>query len=396
MDPVSPIASTALYRSFSSYIDHHLSHYITHTLFIAIHSLFPLQLIATHCVLSISNASASRNPQPSAPSKPLFSPAVYIPLYSTKIDPFNRPFDMADEQPNITTRTNPKRGKNGKEREQPAPSESTSSAGEQSQSALPGFSTEQAQSMTKVINDAIASAMENIIAPLAVKLSTLQVTVENSMSANSTKTTGANPLISEPFGAEQPSQESTFGGVPTQFGFAPRGFTVPWSRWRPEDLGTFDPDVDDVYSFIDRIRELVHSKKDPHMIQLNLSLQLRNKAKRWFELELTQQDKSTLYAPVNGVSAWIDALVERFQPSGTLLLQKLHETTYTRADAAAKKDPTNFVHDIIALTRTRPLEESLMKAYLRFESGLQVNLMSLTKFISVAEFIDQVNAKKGA
>ena len=88
--------------------------------------------------------------------------------------------------------------------------------------------------------------------------------------------------------------------------------------------------------------------------------------------------------------------MERFQPSNTLLLQKLHKTTYTRADAAAKKDPTDFVHDIITLTRTWPLEESLMEAYLRFESDLQVNLVPPTKYTSVAEFMDQINAKKGA
>ena len=67
--------------------------------------------------------------------------------------------------------------------------------------------------MTKVINDAIALAMKNIIAPLAVKLSILQITVENS--ANSIKTTDVNSLISESFGAEQSSQESTFNNVLT-------------------------------------------------------------------------------------------------------------------------------------------------------------------------------------
>lgn len=70
-----------------------------------------------------------------------------------------------------------------------------------------------------------------------------------------------------------------------------------------------------------------------------------------------------LYAPAKDITAWIDALVHRFQPAGTLLLQKLHETLHMRADAAAKKDPVDFAHEIIALTSTRPLEESLMEAY---------------------------------
>ena len=192
----------------------------------------------------------------------------------------------------------------------------------------------------------------------------------------------------------QPGQgyEPNFGGVPTQYDSQSR---IQLTRWRPEELGTFDPKLDDIYTFAGRIREVAEIR-DPRLVQLNLSLQLRGKAKRWFELELSHADKSMLYDPANGVSAWIDALVNRFKPSGTELLQKLHNTSYGRADAAAKKDPIEYVHDVIALTRTRPLEESLMEAYLRFEPGLQVNLVPPDDQTTVHDFMDQVNAKKGA
>lgn len=110
--------------------------------------------------------------------------------------------------------------------------------------------------------------------------------------------------------------------------------------------------------------------RDLRIVQLNISLQLRGKAKHWFELELTQPDHSALYDLANGIEEWIERLVLRFKPSATLMLQRLHETTYIRSDAAAKKDPEEYVHEIMKLTRTRPLEESLMEAYLRFESGL--------------------------
>lgn len=61
--------------------------------------------------------------------------------------------------------------------------------------------------------------------------------------------------------------------------------------------------------FTGRIREVAHIKQDSHMVQLNLSLQLRGKAKRWFELELSHEDKTVLYTPANGVNAWIEALI---------------------------------------------------------------------------------------
>ena len=69
--------------------------------------------------------------------------------------------------------------------------------------------------------------------------------------------------------------------------------------------------MDDIYTFVGRIRE-VADIRDPHTVQLNLSLQLRGKVKRWFKLELTHDDKSVLYVSANDVTAWIDALVNRF------------------------------------------------------------------------------------
>ena len=236
------------------------------------------------------------------------------------------------------------------------------------------------------------------------KIRKAHVTAESASSAGErpTKTTGFLPGFSHhspshlKFESRPNSliadqvQEPNFGGEPTQYGSQSR---IQLTRWRPEELGTFDPNVDDIFTFVGRIREVAEIR-DPRLVQLNLSLQLRGKAKRWFELELTQADKSYLYDPANGLSAWINALINRFKPSGTLMLQKLHNTSYTRADAAAKKDPIDYIHDVIALTRNRPLDESLMEAYLRFESGLRINLVPPNDQTTVHDFMDQINAKK--
>ena len=300
------------------------------------------------------------------------------------------------DQPNVSTRSHKKNGNNGKEKEQSTTtSETPATSGDKAvpQSAfLPGFSAEQAQSLSTFMNEAIQTANASLRAEMTAQFNALPATIANLInSTQATQPIGSNSLNPEPH--RDPVQEPTFGGAPYQSGFPARGLPA---RWRPEELGTFDPDTDDVYTFVGRIREVADIKRDSHMVQLNLSLQLRGKAKRWFELELSHEDKAVLYNPINGISAWIDALIGRFQPSGTLTLQKLHETTYTRADAAVRKDPTDFVHEIIALTRIRPLEESLMEAYLRFESGLQVNLVPPDKFTTVREFMEQVNAKKHA
>ncbi|CAF9924082.1 hypothetical protein IMSHALPRED_006092 [Imshaugia aleurites] len=286
------------------------------------------------------------------------------------------------DQPNIFTRSHKKNGNNGKEKEQSTETPIISEDKAISQSAfLPEFSTEQAQSLSTFINETIQTANASLRAEMTAQFALLPATIANLMNTTNIQTTqpiGSNCLNSAP------AQEPTSDGASYQSGFPARNFPAPPGRWRPEELGIFDSDTDDVYTFVERIREMTDIKRDSHMIQLNLSLQLRKKAKRWFELELSHENKT------------IDALIGRFQPSDTLTLQKLHETTYIKADAAAKKDPTDFVHDIIALTRTRPLEESLIKAYLRFESGLQINLIPPDKFTTVREFMEQINAKKHA
>lgn len=361
------------------------------------------------------------------------------------------------DQSNVTTRQQKKNGK-GKETEQsqtpavpqtPAAAESSAEKPASQSAFLAGFSPEQAQSLTTYVADAITKVIEPMDDRMDKRFANLQTMMEKMLSPrgeNLATQASSMPAFSDgkaqdprtpnnkhmaaastPSAGEkltksggvlndfstgtprQPSQwpnvklestpqphqpaaqryDSIFGGIPAQSDASSQ------MRWRPEELGSFDPKSDDIYTFADRIREVAEIR-NPRLVQLNLSLQLRGKAKRWFELELNHADKALLYDPANGVSAWINALINRFKPSGTELLQKLHNTSYSRADAAAKKDPIEYVHDVIALTRNRPLDESLMEAYLRFESGLQVNLVPPDENTTVYDFMEQVNAKKNA
>lgn len=78
-------------------------------------------------------------------------------------------------------------------------------------------------------------------------------------------------------------------------------------------------------------------------------------------------------------------------PTIQLLTEKVYcsTTSHGRADAAAKRDPIDYVHDLIALTRNTPLEENFMEASLRFEPGLQVNLVPPDDQTTVHDFMDQ-------
>ena len=362
-------------------------------------------------------------------------------------------------QSNITIRQQKENDK-GKATEQPAAESSSGSGDKLiAQSAcLASFSAEQADALTTFISNAINNAVESInghlnkeMAILSSNITTLQTAVENliafegensaaqasslptfsigkpqdprtpskHVAAESTSSAGERPAAKGGFLADlstetprhlsqrpnikfestpqpelnshiaDPSHKPNYGGIPTQYGLESR---LQTQRWRSEELGSFDPNVDDIYTFADRIREVAEIR-DPRLVQLNLSLQLRGKAKRWFELELSQADKAYLYHPANGITVWVSALVNRF---GSLLLQQLYHTSYGRADAAAKKDPIDYVHDVIALTLDRPMKESLMEAYLRFEPVLQVNLVPPDDQTTVHDFMDQINAKKAA
>ena len=71
-------------------------------------------------------------------------------------------------------------------------------------------------------------------------------------------------------------------------------------RWRPEDLGYFHGQKDDVHTWVDRIRELVALKGSP-VVQANLSLSLRDEAENWYHHELTKEQKWALLDPANGI-----------------------------------------------------------------------------------------------
>ena len=166
-------------------------------------------------------------------------------------------------------------------------------------------------------------------------------------------------------------------------------------RWRPEDLGYFNGQKDDVHTWVDRIRELVALKGSP-VVQANLSLSLREEAENWYHHELTKQQKWELLDPESGIEPWIAALTHRFEMDPVEILAKLNKQRYTRADAAAGKDPIEHLHTVMKLTRNRSTAESLYEAYMRIDSIWQLSLVAPTSTTTIEDFVKQLNAKKAA
>lgn len=70
------------------------------------------------------------------------------------------------------------------------------------------------------------------------------------------------------------------------------------------------------------------------------------------------------------IQTWVDALVQRFRPAAAVMSHQLEQTHYTRIDAAARRDPVAFLHEILRLTRhdNRPEYKHLTIACINFES----------------------------
>lgn len=133
------------------------------------------------------------------------------------------------------------------------------------------------------------------------------------------------------------------------------------------------------------------------MVQLNLSLQLRGAATAWYDVELSSAAK-TILCEAPSMQFWIDALLGRFKPSPALLLQQLEQTHYTRADAAAKRDPVTFFHEILRLTRhdNRPEHKRVTIAYTHFESQLRMNLPPPQFGDTIQGFIEHLEGERNA
>ena len=135
--------------------------------------------------------------------------------------------------------------------------------------------------------------------------------------------------------------------------------------------------MDGVYTFTNRMHQ-VAELRGHLLVQLNVSLQLRGLAKNWYEMELNDSDKAML-SGARSIQIWTNALIQRFRPVAADMLRQLEQTHYTRSDAATRRDPVAFLHEILRLTRHdngRTEHERLTIAYIHFESQLRISLIA--------------------
>ena len=132
------------------------------------------------------------------------------------------------------------------------------------------------------------------------------------------------------------------------------------ASWRPEELGFFDPDLNDdsvigkgdivyleshpyyrnVFIFVERIQDVAKAKGE-NTVRLNLHSCLRGTALEWHASELTSIEKDSLRA-LELEEGWIRLLISRFKERPAVALAKMERDKYTLQDAASGRTPQAY------------------------------------------------------
>jgi len=165
-------------------------------------------------------------------------------------------------------------------------------------------------------------------------------------------------------------------------------------RWRAEDIGYFDGSANQVFTFVDRLQSVSSGPIGVKTVQANIVTLFKDKAFKWYHYELAEVTKWALNTTPT-MDPWCNALIERFRPSANELLRELEGTRYTRKDASQKEDATEYIQDIMRLTKglNWPMRDGLNAAFDHFEPSLQRDLNPADDLNS---FIKQVQLRQSS
>lgn len=136
----------------------------------------------------------------------------------------------------------------------------------------------------------------------------------------------------------------------------------------PEEVSFFDPDYKgsgavvntgknlfyrDVYAFVDRLKDMEQIKGE-EKLRTVVPQCFRGSAFIWHSIELSETEKALLRQA--DLVAWYETLIARFKQRTPLVLKSLQQSRYTMANAKEKKDPRQFVQDIVRHARAAQID----------------------------------------
>jgi hypothetical protein len=181
--------------------------------------------------------------------------------------------------------------------------------------------------------------------------------------------------------------------------------------WRPDEVGFFDPDLDDsevigrgnfvylgnhpyirdVYVFIDRIKDVARQKGE-QMVRDNIQTCLRGTALEWHTSELTDFEKDALRT-VDLERGWIK---QRFKERAPIAWNRLEKERYTLKDAANGGPPRAYAQAVFRDAKAAGVESvynQLVAAWTHLHWEFQRDIPAPTSTTTMIDFLDQLESK---
>ena len=191
----------------------------------------------------------------------------------------------------------------------------------------------------------------------------------------------------------------------------PAAVHVNNDRFRPASVGFFDPDGDakaievtegktiyhNVFSFTSRVRVKTSSANanDATSVARNLDQCLLGKAERWYTEEISDTTRDGMQ---NNINNWCTELENRFRQAPGMALAKLESLRYTISDVRARKDPEEYVQEIVVNGKnagTATTEASqVMMAYNHLDVQLRILLPQPMLHTTLSEFLVNIQKAK--
>lgn len=196
----------------------------------------------------------------------------------------------------------------------------------------------------------------------------------------------------------------------------PRGNQYVDLKWRPGDIGFFDPDLDEshgkgdcvqvgnhtywrnVFLFTDAVKDNAQGERQA-VVRQNLNTCLRGSALAWYTSELDNLQRLGLRYAEDGVDEWVKALVQRFKEAPNVAMRKLNAEKYTVADARNNKNVRSYVTTVMRHARAVELDkpiQQLSQAYNNLDPQLRPFVNRPNHATTVREFMDELEAKQDA
>lgn len=152
--------------------------------------------------------------------------------------------------------------------------------------------------------------------------------------------------------------------------------------------------IRNVHFFIERIKDSVASRGED-TVKANLSSTFRGSAAEWYTDGLSRIEKTGLrHGPIDD---WYTTLRNHFKEPTSKAIDRLLNSEYTLADAAARKDVSAYVYNLLRTANSGNITDKyaqLTLAYQKIHPLLQATITAPNSATTVNQFVEQLRSRQ--